>query len=276
MGLRVLVIDADHQCTASELLLGESRLLKQEQSKTTLHDLLREMLDDDFRSEQFNAYVQQGVSNIGKGIEELSVLPCSVRIDDFQTNIAKAKRGYQTIEEFQRTLNKRRLQLKRWIEERYDFTLIDCPPSIPIQVKFLLSIADSYIVPCVPDRLSVRGCIHLLDRVKKLGYKVQPLGTLWSLYRQQNIVHRTIVEKTIKRMKPYDLIPNPFKTIIPNASAIAEATEADQKPMSFKAKYKPQFAQLYESLCNEIVKRTQWNSDEAVVRSASNGKRARV
>lgn len=276
MGLRVLVIDADHQCTASELLLGESRLLKLEKSMFTLHDMLRAMLDDDFRSEQINAYVKQGVSNIGSGIEHLSVLPCSFRIDDFQSNVARAKRGFHTNEEFQRIFDRRRQQLKRWIKERYDFTFIDCPPSIPVQVKTLLGISDYYIVPCVPDRLSVRGCLHLLDRLKRHGYGVKPLGTLWSLYRQQNNVHRSIVQSVAERVKSLENVPKPFRTIIPNATAIAEATEAVQKPTSFKAKYKPQFAQLYESLCNEIVKRTQWQPHDAFISPASNGKRVKT
>ena len=48
-GYRTLLIDADHQCMSSELLLGESRMLKCEQGKTTLHDLLAAMLDDEFQ-----------------------------------------------------------------------------------------------------------------------------------------------------------------------------------------------------------------------------------
>ena len=45
-GHRVLVIDADHQCMAGELLLGEDRLDKAERGRRTLHDLLAAMLDD--------------------------------------------------------------------------------------------------------------------------------------------------------------------------------------------------------------------------------------
>ena len=52
----------------------------------------------------------------------------------------------------------------------------------------------------------------------------------------------------------------PFETIIPNAAAIAEATEPDRRPKSFTAKYTSPFAKLYRSLCEEIVKRSQWQA----------------
>jgi chromosome partitioning protein len=46
-GHRVLLIDADHQCMAGELLLGESRMLNCERRHHTLHDLLASMLEDE-------------------------------------------------------------------------------------------------------------------------------------------------------------------------------------------------------------------------------------
>src|SRR5207248_1476997 len=86
-GHETLLIDADHQCMAGELLLGEGRLLRAERSRTTVHDLLAAMLDDEFDAEQAGQYVVRDCSNIGGGIRELSVMPCSVRIDDFSTNM---------------------------------------------------------------------------------------------------------------------------------------------------------------------------------------------
>ena len=84
------------------------------------------------------------------------------------------------------------------------------------------------------------------------------MGTLWSLYREQNKMHRKVIEATAKGVEPYDQLPRPFETVIPNAAAIAEATEPDRKPKTFNAKYTPPFAKLYHSLCEEIVQRSQW------------------
>src|SRR5215469_11898135 len=108
--------------------------------------------------------------------------------------MAKARRGYHTTEEFQKIYDRRRRLMRMWLQANADFTIIDCPPSMALQVKFFLKVAYGYIVPSVPDRLSVRGSLFLLDRIEKMGFGIKPVGTLWSLYREQNHVHRNTVK----------------------------------------------------------------------------------
>lgn len=262
-GYRVLLVDADHQCMAGELLLGENRLLQCERRKATLHDLLAAMLDDDFSAEQVAHYVVPQVSDIGGGLPNLSVIPCSVRIDDFSTNMAKARRGYRSTEEFQSIFHRRRQMLKRWLTREYDFTIVDCPPSLAMQVQVFLRVADAFVLPSVPDRLSVRGSLWLLDRIRSKNLAIRGLGTLWSLYRRQNALHCRVLDATARGVEPLSQLPRPFETIIPNATAIAESTEPGKQPVSFNAKYTPQFAKLYRALCEEIVQRTHWQKAEA-------------
>lgn len=259
-GHRVLLIDADHQCMAGELALGEERQLQCETRKRNFYDLLVRMLDDDFDSANLGRFVAERGSNIQGGLATLSVLPCSIRIDDIQTNVAKAKKGFKTTEEFQRIWGRRRRQMQAWMRSTFDFVLVDCPPSLAQQVKFLLSIADSFIIPTVPDRLSVRGSKYLMSRLSTLGYAVSGLGTLWTLYRQQNSMHKAMVAAAERQEPSLDRLPKPFRTIIPNATKIAEATDVDtpSTPASFSAKYTPQFARLFEDVCQEVVQRSHW------------------
>jgi cellulose biosynthesis protein BcsQ len=129
-GYRTLLIDADHQCMAGELLLGEDFQLKYERARRNLHDLLAAMLDDEYIGDRFEVFVTRRASNIDEGLDRLTVLPCSIRIDDFSTNIAKARRGHRSNEEFLRLLDKRRAQLRRWAGAAFDYTVIDCPSSL--------------------------------------------------------------------------------------------------------------------------------------------------
>jgi chromosome partitioning protein len=261
-GLRTLVIDADHQCMSSVLLLGGVRLLRAERTRSTLHDLLAAMLDDDFEPGQCARHVLPSASNIDGGIPNLSVLPCSIRIDDFSTNMARARRGYQSNDEFLAVFRRRRQLLQRWLQANYDMVLVDCPPSMALQVKVFLSVADGFIVPCVPDRLSVRGSLFLMERIERQGYShIRPVGTLWSLYREQNHVHREIVQRAVREERPLDRLPRPFSTVIPNATAIADSTETDREHATFRRKYTPQFANLYETVCHEIHRRVQWGAE---------------
>lgn len=255
-GHRVLLIDADHQCMAGELILGEEAQLRCETRRRTLHDLLISMLDDGFDAGSMSGFVTGGPPCKLGGLP-LSVLPCSIRIDDFQTNVAKARLGFKSNDEFGQILRKRRDAIRRWLRENYDYTLIDCPPSIPQQVKLFLTIADAYIVPSIPDRLSVRGSMWLVDRIRKLNVKIPALGLLWTLYRVQNPVHRKILESCQAREAPFDSLPAPFETVIPNAASIAEASEPDHVGFTFTARYGTRFARLYRELGDEILTRCE-------------------
>ena len=255
MGKNVLLIDADHQCTASELLLGKSRLSLCESRKKTLHDLLMAMLNEKFSSEQLIAFVQKQASNIKDGFSNLSVLPCSIRIDDFFTNAQKARKGYQTTREFNNAFARRRSVLRNWLNQNFDYVVVDCPPSISIQVKVLLMIADGYIIPSIPDTLAIRGCHQLIDRIGRTGIKTRGLGILWSLYRQQDGIHREIVKDAHNPIASYASLPAPFKTIIPNTAKIAQAYQEFKEFASLSAKYTPAGSRMYRRLCNEIEKR---------------------
>jgi chromosome partitioning protein len=257
LGKSVLLIDADHQCTATQLLLGENRTHELDLHHFTLHDLLKEMLDDEFKPAQIDPFVTSKASDIGGGMDGLSVIPCSVRIDDFSTNMAKARLGYKSTEEFYAIFRKRRRAMSRWFDANFDFTIVDCPPSLALQVRVFLAVADTFIIPAIPERLSVRGSLCLLERIKRLGVKIDGMGTLWSLHRGQNKMHCETVEAASKGIDPYSRLPVPFKTIIPNAAAITAASDLRCKPKSFTDKYTPQFAKLYRSLCSEILQRSE-------------------
>ncbi len=116
-GKRTLLIDADHQCSTSEILLGQEKVEKLDNRRKTLHDLLFEMMKAEFEVRQCETYLAQGVSNL-KGVSEfLTVLPCTHRIDDFQTNYAKGGHGFATWGEFKQCFAANRLQFRKVVEE---------------------------------------------------------------------------------------------------------------------------------------------------------------
>jgi chromosome partitioning protein len=256
LGKKVLLIDADHQSMASELLLGQERLEKAEIQKKTLHDLLAQMLTDSFNPKQISAYLHTQASLVKHLQPNLDCLPCSHRIDEFSTNMAKAKKGYHNNEDFLKQLNRLRKVFAIWCNRNYDFTLIDCPPSFALQVQFLLGSADYFIVPSIPDRLSVRGSLYLLSRMKKRGYsRIQCLGTLWTMVRVQVKQHKEVIQHTKQQTGDYANLPTPFQTAIPNMSAISEAMNPETTFESFGDKYKNQAAKLFQGLCKEIAER---------------------
>jgi chromosome partitioning protein len=259
-GHRVLVIDADHQCAAGELLLGASRLERSDSRGSTLHDLLSELVKDEFDVDTFANYVVPIASgHDSTNANTLSVLPSSLRIDEYQRNYNDARLGFHSNDEFHAILARRLGAFRRWLRANYDYTIIDCPPSLALQVQMLVKVADAYIVPSVPDKLSVRGTHYLVDRLRRKNFKILGLGTLWSLYKEQNSIHRDMVELSRRRKELFAGIPTAFDTIIPNATAIVRAMESvngsGNSNGSLNAKYTYEFAKLYRELVGEIIDR---------------------
>ena len=67
----------------------------------------------------------------------------------------------------------------------YDFTVLDCPPSLGLLTVNALTAADFFIVPVTPDYLSLEGLVNLMDaveRIKKgIGKAAGLLGILLTL-----------------------------------------------------------------------------------------------
>ncbi|WDQ15769.1 ParA family protein [Rhodopirellula sp. P2] len=252
-GYKTLVIDADHQSMAGELLLGEKRMLQCEKRKRTLHDVFLEMCDPDFEVDDLRTFIAQETSNVETVHDFLDVIPCSFRIDDFYNNAFRSKRRsglFDTERDLFTQIKKQMPGVKSWLNELYDFVIVDCPPSIAMQVKMFLRIADGCVIPSIPDQLSVRGSANLVDRLKR--FRVDTLGTLWTLYRQQTPLHRAMVSD------PYAKLPTPFESIIPNAAQLARAVdprELSTPQSNCDAKYGRQFAARYRELCGEIISR---------------------
>lgn len=257
-GKSTLLIDADHQCTASELLIGEKRVIELDRKRRTLHDLFSEMMKPDFESKQFDAYVRNAVSNIGGGLEDLSIIPCSVRIDDFQTNYAKGGHGFRTWDDFKGLFSSNRNRFKRWLHKNFSYVIVDCPPSLALQVKLLLGVSDSYIIPCQPNRLSIRGSMWLRERIQTAGYKKDSIGTLWSMCRGNDRMHQEVIDRAAEGRGIFKGLPNAFETRIPLAANIAHAGElTDRHPRTFRSKYGTEFGKIYENVCEEIIDRLQ-------------------
>lgn len=257
--LRILVIDADHQCSAGELLLGQDRQAAVEKKGLTLYAFLKRLLEDDFDPAGLESFVTRKASNITGGLPNLSVLPCSIMIEDIETNIAKGRKTYLSPDDFNAMWGRRASQVHGWLTRCYDYVIIDCPPSLNKHVRFLMRAADSYVIPCVPDRLSIRGAKYLIQRLSNVGIKTPGLGTLWTLYRQASDVHRKVVSAATRGHEQLRFLPQPFEVTVPVAAAVSRACE-ERESRAFSSladKYESSFASKFRALASEIIARSE-------------------
>ncbi len=142
--------------------------------------------------------------------------------------------------------------LKR-VLDHYDWIVIDCPPNLRLITLNGLRIAQGYVIPTIPDVLSTYGIPQIVSRVddfaQELNQEIEPYGIVFSKYRDQSPLHRN----TVKQLRNDPRLPHVFKTIIPEATAIAESAEfTDYGTLRQKYDYNHRY-DLFAALTNEIV-----------------------
>ena len=67
----------------------------------------------------------------------------------------------------------------------YNFTILDCPPSLGLLTVNALTAADFFIIPLTPDYLALEGLVNLMEAVERIragiGKTAVPLGILLTL-----------------------------------------------------------------------------------------------
>jgi chromosome partitioning protein len=136
------------------------------------------------------------------------------------------------------------------IRERYDYILIDTPPSLGLLTINAFVAADGVIVPVQTEYLSLRGLVQLentLSMVRdNLNPKVEIVGILPTMYDKRLLHSREAVEILTENFG--DLV---YKTRIRKTIRYAEAPVKGQSVLA----YDPhgEAATLYRDLAKEVL-----------------------
>ncbi|MBK1988415.1 AAA family ATPase [Sphaerospermopsis aphanizomenoides BCCUSP55] len=236
----VLVIDLDPQTNATIALIGEDKWDELHRKKQTVFQMFKDKLDDtsDFQVQQA---IQKGVSNLR--LKTLSLLPSSIQLIDIQDNLKdiseKTEGTIATVE-----------VLKHFIKpylNNYDYVLIDCPPNLGNITKNGIEISDYFLIPTIPDKLSIYGVPQIIKSIHtfagKRHLKIKCLGLVITKYQQGSTRHNEVKDYELparfkESFTKLNLDPAPnFKTMIPQANKIAEAMDVETEQATFKQKY---------------------------------------
>lgn len=108
------------------------------------------------------------------------------------------------------------------VRERFEFTLLDCPPSLgPLTVNALVA-ADKLIVPIQTEYFALEGMAQLLDTVSliksELNPRLQLAGMLLTMHDGRTRLAQD-VERQVREQFP-ELV---FRTVIPRNVRLGEA-----------------------------------------------------
>ncbi|GIK59078.1 MAG: ParA family protein [Chloroflexi bacterium] len=149
----------------------------------------------------------------------------------------------------------REYRLKNVLEKvngRYDYILIDCPPSLGLlTVNALTAARDGVLIPVQCEYLALEGLTQLTQTIelvqKYLNPQLQIRGLIMTMYDSRTNLSRQVVEE-VRGHFPGKV----FRTIIPRNVRLSEAPSFGQ-PISAYAPTSPG-AIAYKVLTAELVK----------------------
>jgi len=136
------------------------------------------------------------------------------------------------------------------VHKRYDFVLIDTPPSLGLLTINALAASDGVIVPVQCEYLSLRGLLQLertLEMIREnINPKVKIKGILPTLFDSRTLHGREAVEILKENFGP--LV---FDTVVRKTIKFAEAPVQGSSVLKYDPRGKG--AEAYRSLAREVL-----------------------
>jgi chromosome partitioning protein len=230
---RVLLVDFDPQGNASTGV----GIARQNRRLTSYDVLLGGVPLDD--------------ASVATMIPRLSVVPSSVELSGAEIELVDVEH--------------REFRLRNALDAmvaRYDYVLIDCPPSLGFLTLNALVAADAVLVPLQCEFYALEGLSHLVrtvERVKKsLNPRLEIQGVVLTMFDRRNNLSDLVAADVRGHFgdKVYD-------TVIPRNVRISEAPSHGKPVLLYD--FRSAGAQAYIHLASEVLRREQNMAGSGVV-----------
>ncbi|MBU5482188.1 ParA family protein [Blautia sp. MSJ-19] len=138
------------------------------------------------------------------------------------------------------------------VRRKYDYIIMDCPPSLNMLTINALTAANSVLVPIQCEYYALEGLsqlIHTIDLVKeRLNKKLVMEGVVFTMYDARTNLSLQVVENVKDNLQQ-----NIYKTIIPRNVRLAEAPSYGQPITLYDSRSSG--AEAYRLLAEEVINR---------------------
>lgn len=145
--------------------------------------------------------------------------------------------------------------------ERYDYILIDCPPSLNMLTINALTAAQGVLIPMQCEYYALEGLSALVDTVSQIQQSVNPAleieGLLRTMFDARNNLATQVSEQLIEHFG--DKV---YRTIVPRNVRLAEAPSHGLPVLNYDKASRGAVA--YLALAGELVRREQERAQQAV------------
>ncbi|TAH30719.1 MAG: ParA family protein [Cytophagales bacterium] len=170
--------------------------------------------------------------------KNFDIIPADLDLSEAELRLQSDVNGYFRL--------KKRL---KEVQGKYDFILIDCPPSLSILPLNALIASDKVIIAVQAEFLAVKGLQTIFDLIEKLKENLNTsLSIIGMLITQlNNTIFRKDVADSIRKIYGGQV----FETMIKQNITLAEATAAAKDIFTYDKS--SQGAKDYDALAKEIL-----------------------
>jgi chromosome partitioning protein len=176
---------------------------------------------------------------VSSQIENLDVLPSTLQLAGAEIELV----NYISREN-------RLKQLIRPIKEKYDYIIVDTPPSLGLLTLNALNAADSVIIPVQCEYYALEGIGQLLNTITLVKENLNPNlsieGILLTMYDQRNNLSKEVAEEIDKHFHG-----SIFQSVIPRNVRLSEAPSYGQPIVIYEVKSRG--SQAYHKLALEVI-----------------------
>ncbi len=132
------------------------------------------------------------------------------------------------------------------LRSRYDWAVLDCPPSVSLTTESVLHAVDAVLVPVVPTALSLNTLAQMRGLAAELGSSAPRLAPFLSMVDRRKRLHLEMLARFAG-----DPLEGFLATTIPAASVVERMT-VDRAPVVVTAPRSPA-AEAFTALWREVV-----------------------
>lgn len=178
------------------------------------------------------------LANVGKGVD---VLPSTISLAGAEVELVNEMARENRLKNALGSLR-----------GRYDYILIDCPPSLGLLTINALVAADKLLIPIQCEFYALEGVTKLLDSMKRVKSVLNPsldiYGIVLTMYDSRTNLSKQVVDEV------RSFFGNTvFKTLIPRTVKLSEAPSYGQPIIEYAPENKG--TEAYNELAQEVIQR---------------------
>jgi chromosome partitioning protein len=183
--------------------------------------------------------------------KNLSIIPAYLNLAGVEMELIELERIYREKGERLNRVSRLKEELSL-VSDKYDYIIIDCPPSLGILTTNALCAANSVLIPVQCEYFALEGIMQLINTIMLAQKKVNPdldiEGVLLTMLTSNTNLGLEVVEsiKGFFKERVYD-------TIIPRLIRLAEAPSHGKPILEYEPRSRGTLA--YLNLAKEVIAR---------------------